>query len=215
MKIRKLAYVMLILLILFPMRPTLNLQAQAEEMEKMRIYREGDSFKAILYSDDMVVFGNATSFIPDLLLNRWGNECWFKMGFSSDLLAEVEDEILEFDELEQIVRWKTKLKFGPFWFDLFEIHFYLFEPRNVTLQVNNQTHAFRQMELGGVEYEVILHEEGGSLVKLLNYTLIFPFQAEGLNFYYQPPLANHTWEDLDGDGVADSFRPENVVGSTP
>ncbi|MFC1658223.1 right-handed parallel beta-helix repeat-containing protein [Candidatus Omnitrophota bacterium] len=91
----------------------------------------------------------------------------------------------------------------------YEVDFYPKQPEEVADQIAGQKHTFTINEEGGVEFDVILKEKPESNI------FEFPIETKGLKFYYQPPLhpEHPTWVDKDGDGKADSIRPENVVGS--
>lgn len=135
--------------------------------------------------------GNIKSpdFKPHLKLNRWDGECFLAVGFETD-----ETPIPE--QAADRLKWKGSKV---------EAHFYPLEPREVITGKNKST----QNELGGVEFEIVLKEKPASNI------LTFPIESEGLRFAYQPPLhPDHpTWADRNGDGKADRFCPENVVGS--
>lgn len=91
----------------------------------------------------------------------------------------------------------------------YDIQFYPREPEEIEEEIAGELHSFKQNEQGGVEFDTILYEKPESNI------FEFSIETKGLKFYYQPPLhPDHpTWADTDGDGIADSFRPENVVGS--
>lgn len=91
----------------------------------------------------------------------------------------------------------------------YDVEIYPRSPEAITEQIAGQTHSFTINDEGGVEFDVVLDSAPSSNV------FEFPVEEEGLKFYYQPPLdAEHpTWSDRDGDGTADTFCPEIVVGS--
>lgn len=91
----------------------------------------------------------------------------------------------------------------------FQVEVYAREPEEVTEEIAGASHTFTINEEGGVEFDVVLERQPSSNV------FEFPVEGEGLNFYYQGALdpEHPTWADGDGDGAADLFRPEMVVGS--
>jgi hypothetical protein len=130
---------------------------------------------------------------PYLKLNKWDNEVSLKVK-------------IPFDTDENPEKIGNKLRYSS---DKIDVEFYPKKPEEVTETINGQTFSFKQNEGGGVEFDTILYEKPESNI------LEFPIETKGLKFYYQPPLyPDHpTWTDTNGDGIADSFRPENVVGS--
>lgn len=91
----------------------------------------------------------------------------------------------------------------------FEVDIYPKNPETITENIAGQDFTFIINEDGGVEFDVVLDSIPS------NNVFEFPVENRGLNFYYQPPLNEEhpTWADDDGDGEADNFRPEMVVGS--
>lgn len=145
-------------------------------------------------------------FKPKLKLKRWEGECSIEVDFADEALEEELEEELDAEGNITKVKWKVKTADAEM-----ELEYYPTEPREEILVVDGMEHRFLQNEEGGLEFGIVLTKK-----PMVN-TLSFPLKIEGLRFAYQPPLhPDHpTWDDRNGDGRADIFRPENVVGSYP
>jgi len=163
----------------------------------LRIVRQDIAYEVITLSGDKIEVGDKeeSTFKPQFQLNRWSGECRLKVLFDD---SKVESTSHEVDS--QAVYWHTPS---------FSFKFYPIEPKVIEEEIEGERYRFLQNELGGLEFEIILKE------KPEKNEFIFPIETENLKFYYQPPLhPDHpTWADEDGDGMPDTFRPENVVGS--
>ncbi|RLI91232.1 MAG: hypothetical protein DRO95_04750, partial [Candidatus Altiarchaeales archaeon] len=168
---------------------TLNL----EELKIKQIGSDKFAFKSL--SRDLIEIGEERHSPPQpyLKLNKWDGEVSLKVEVPYGRGAI---RILE----------QNKLKYVSHKYD---VNFYPKEPEEITEEIAGRNHTFKINEKGGVEFDVILKEKPDSNI------FEFPIKTKGLKFYYQPPLhpAHPTWADTDGDGKADTFRPENVVGS--
>ncbi|GAI91778.1 unnamed protein product, partial [marine sediment metagenome] len=154
------------------------------------------TFEVELLGKDKVEIGDreSTNFKPHLKLNRWGGECFIKVGLPT---TEKITPVVEAGK----VKWRGRKV---------EAHFYPLEPKTVITKDNKgRDRQFDQNELGGFEFEVVLKE------KPATNEINLDFETRGLRFAYQPPLhPDHpTWADTNGNGIVNSFRPENVVGS--
>jgi len=132
----------------------------------------------------------APEFRPHVRLKRWGDECSLAVG----LAAEGGHLSIDTDRFT----WDG---------DGIAVEMYPLRPGVVVVDTPWGEHEFRQCELGGFEFNIILK------AKPLDNKLVLPIEAKGLRFYYQPPLhPDHpTWcEEPDGGYSA---CPENVVGS--
>lgn len=132
------------------------------------------------------IFGGGEKvFKPDIEMKRW-NEVSFKLKTEKLLEDSTEDSIaLEKDK----VKYNSKKM-------SFEMH--------------------QTLDKEAYKYVWYLNE------KPITNKVEFQMESKGLDFFYQPPLNEEFPEskncsptecDTDGDGVVDSFRPENVVGS--
>ena len=147
----------------------------------------GTTFEVVLPSGDKVEIGDRKSahFKPHLKLNRWGGECFIKVGLPT---AEKITPIVKAGR----VQWRGQKV---------ETHFYPLEPRTVIVKdKEGRDRQFTQNELGGFEFEIILKEKPATNQVVLN------IETHGLKFYYQPPL---TEKEIAGGAV----RPDNGVGS--
>lgn len=147
------------------------------------------TYEVEMPSGDKVEIGNreAVSFKPHIKLNRWGGECFIKVGLPA---AENITPGIEAGR----VKWRGQ-KIGT--------RFYPLEPKVVTTKdANGRDVPFTQNELGSFEFEIILKE------KPATNKIILDIDTKGLRFSYQPPLhPDHpTWNEK-------AFCPENVVGS--
>jgi len=145
------------------------------------------TYEVEMPSGDKVEVGNkkAVDFKPHLKLNRWGGECFIKVGLPT---TEKVTPMVESGR----VKWRGQKV---------ETHFYPLEPRNVAAKDKDGNDvSFPQNELGGFEFEIILKE------KPVTNKIIFNIQTQGLRFSYQPPL---TQQEIDNGSIG----PENVVGS--
>jgi len=144
------------------------------------------------------------------LMEKIGNAYRF-LDESGDYVYIGDPQASKFEPLLMIERWKGEC-FIKSKFDASKI-----TQTNVRLDESDNKVKFETPALdihfyqisGGVEFEFILKQ------KPLKNILELSIEIQDLKFYYQPPLhPDHpTWIDMNGDGVADSFRPENVVGS--
>lgn len=134
-----------------------------------------------------------TSEVPYLRLDKWSGETKLKIKLPQ---AEKGSKKLENDKL--------KVKGGRY-----AVEVYPRSSQEITEDIAGVPYTFTIDNEGGVEFDIVLESIPESNV------FEFPIEGEGLRFYYQPALhAEHpTWADEDGDGVADNFRPEMVVGS--
>ena len=127
-------------------------------------------------------------------LNRWNGEVSLKI-------------IIPYGEKSTPTLKENVLLFSS---PKYEVLFYPKEPEEIVERGGeNREYKFIQNENGGVEFDTILKEKPNSNI------LEFPIETRGLKFYYQPPLNPYhpTWADTNGDGIADTFRPQSVVGS--
>jgi hypothetical protein len=165
----------------------------------MSLEQVGAAYRFKNLSGDYVYIGDPddAEFHPKIKLQRWEGECCLRFVYDDSKIVEKQCVVED-----GRVKWQTRD---------FEFHFYPVKPRKVSMKhpQTGENIEFLQNELGGLEFEVILK------AKPPTNSFSFPIETKGLKFYYQPPLhPDHpTWTDTDGDGVADSFRPENVVGS--
>jgi hypothetical protein len=134
-------------------------------------------------------------FEPHMKLYRWNGEASLSVWLPTEETGYIE-------ETESAISWKGNDK---------EVSIYELEANTEATGYDGQgnTVTYIQNELGGVEFDVTLKEKPESNKIVLN------MDSQGLKFYYQPPLdpEHPTWADLDEDGIADAFCPENVVGS--
>jgi len=169
-------------------------------IKKLKLHRvKGKkAYRFLTRSDDEVYIGDPeekkATFKPQLLLKRWLDECFIKLPIGN--IAKQ----LTFDEENNCLIWEGE------WFT---VKVYPIDKTEVKATINEKEHVFIQNEHGGLEFEAVLK------TKPPVNSFSFSIETKGLKFYYQPPLhPDHpTWADTDGDGVADTFRPENVVGS--
>lgn len=145
------------------------------------------TFEVELLGKDKVEIGDRQSlnFKPHVKLNRWGGECFIKVGLPT---KAKKTPIIESGK----VKWIDK--------DI-EANLYPLEPRIVIAKdKDGKDVEFKQNELGGFEFEIILKKKPKTNKIVLN------IETQGLKFYYQPEL---TQEEIDEGCV----RPDNVVGS--
>lgn len=148
------------------------------------------TYEAELLGGDKVEIGDKSSsdFKPSIKLNRWGSECFIKVGLP---ITPAQEQIKPTIEAGK-VKWVDK--------DI-EVHFYPLEPRTVIAKdKDGRDRQFRQNELGGFEFEVILKKKPKTNKIVLN------IEIQGLKFSYQPAL---TQEEIDEGCVC----PDNVIGS--
>ncbi|KPJ57410.1 hypothetical protein AMJ49_00515, partial [Parcubacteria bacterium DG_74_2] len=166
--------------------------ANLEELKIKEIEPEKYAFKSL--SEDVIEIGTEKHSPPQpyLKLEKWDEEVSLKI----NIPFAVEDKIV-LDENK--VRYQGKV----------DIEFYPREPEEIEEEIAGELHSFKQNKQGGVEFDTILYQKPESNI------FEFSIETKGLKFYYQPPLdPDHpTWADENGNGIADSFRPENVVGS--
>jgi len=173
--------------------PGLNLTSRAQAQTSL-IPAPNDSYRIKYLGVDAIIGDDKEAgFQPRFTLLRWDGEGSLTLGFDDSAIL-----IKDVSTLGDEISWST-----PF----FDFLYYPVEPRIEYLTVGKNTYEFLQNELGGFEFEVVLKQRPPIDV------WTFQIETKGLDFYYQPPLENYTWEDGDGDGEADTFRPENVVGS--
>jgi len=150
-------------------------------------------------SEDYVYLGDPADaeFHPKIKLERWAGECHLRIAFDD---SKVKQRQCRCEQNK--VKWETRD---------FDFHFYPVEPRTVVMKhpQTGEDISFLQNELDGLEFEIILKK------KPTTNQIALAIETKGLKFYYQPPLhPDHpTWADTDGDGIADTFRPMNAVGS--
>jgi len=145
------------------------------------------TYEATLPGGDKVEVGDreAVDFKPHIKLNRWGEECFIKVGLPTTKKIK---SVIEGNK----VKWIQQ--------DL-EAHFYPLEPKTIIAKDKDGRNVeFKQNELGGFEFEVILKKKPKTNKIVLN------IETQGLKFYYQPEL---TPEEIAEGAV----RPDNVVGS--
>ena len=133
---------------------------------------------------------------PRIRLERWRGECHLKLIFDD---SKIRQKRVRYEAGR--LKWET---------ETFDFHFYPIDPNTFKIEHPRKGKiTFLQNELGGLEFEIILK------TKPKTNRFVFNIETKGLKFYYQPPLhPDHpTWADMDRDGVADCFRPPNVVGS--
>lgn len=149
--------------------------------------KNATTYQSALPFGDKVEIGDLSSidFKPHLKLNRWGEECFIKVGLAGEVGAS---HILDGNKVK---RSSPKV----------DAHFYPLEPTTVIAKDKDGNDVeFKQNELGGFEFEVILKEKPTTNKIVLN------IETQGLKFYYQPEL---TPEEI----AEGSFRPDNVIGS--
>ncbi len=145
------------------------------------------TFEGTLAGSDKVEIGDkeAIDFKPHIKLNRWDGECYIKVGLPT---TEKVFPVVEADK----IKFEGK--------DL-EAHFYPLEPRTIIAKdKDGKDHRFKQNELGGFEFEIILKRKPRTNKIILN------IETQKLKFHYQPPL---TPQEIDEGCI----RPDNVVGS--
>lgn len=156
------------------------------------------TYEVSLLGGDKVEIGDreATDFKPHLKLNRWDGEC-----FIAVKPANLVEEEIEYEVEEGKVKSKYKVKYEDDTEEEFESEFYPLEPRTViTKDKDGKDVEFRQCELGGFEFEIILKKKPKTNQIILN------IETQGLKFFYQPEL---TAEEIEQGCI----RPENVVSS--
>jgi len=157
-----------------------------------------NTYEVELLGHDKVEIGdkNSVDFKPHIKLNRWDGECFIAIQPAGEIEEEVEYEV-EGDK----VKCKYKVKYEDDTEEEFEAEFYPLEPTTVIAKNKDGIdHEFKQNDLGGFEFEVILKKKPKTNKIVLN------IETQGLKFYYQPEL---TPEEI----AEGSFRPDNVVGS--
>jgi len=191
--------------------------------EKLKIKKVDSTTYAFKTLDDgLIEIGTEKHSPPQpyLILNKWDGEVSLKVTIP---FITQDEPIVEGNKLRYSTIATQNSKNASWWQRIIskslviakenqpqvDIEFYPREPEEITETINGEEHTFTQNEQGGVEFDTILYE------KPEQNQIVFPIETKGLKFYYQPPLhPDHpTWVDTDGDGIADSFRPENVVGS--
>ena len=164
-----------------------------KELKIKQIKSDKFAFKSL--SGDLVEIGEERHSPPQpyLKLNKWDEEVSLKVNVPYGKNGK---KSIAQDRL----KWANPK---------YDVDFYPKEPEKITEKIAGKNRTFFINEEGGVEFDVILKEKPDSNV------FEFPIETQGLKFYYQPPLhpEHPTWADTDGDGKADTFRPENVVGS--
>ncbi|MBA7577293.1 hypothetical protein ES708_19140 [subsurface metagenome] len=147
------------------------------------------TYEVELAGGDKVEIGEreAVDFKPHLKLNRWGGECFIKVGLPT---TEKISPVVE----EGKIKWCGQK---------IDTRFYPLEPRTVIAKdKHGRDVSFTQNGLGGFEFEIALKE------KPTTNQIVFDIEAQELRFSYQPPLhPDHpTWNE-------EASCPENVVGS--
>jgi len=170
-------------------------QVLAGDFGKLKIRKIGSSYGFKSLSGDSIEIGEERHSAPQpyLKLNKWDGEVTLKVDIP---YAKNGEKSLAQNRL----RWVNHK---------YDVEFYPKEPEEIIEKIAGIKHSFTINDGGGVEFDVILKEKPDSNI------FEFPIEAQGLKFYYQPPLhpAHPTWADTNGDGKVDTFRPENVVGS--
>jgi hypothetical protein len=115
-------------------------------------------------------------FLPSIKLSRWDDEVSFKVGFDVSAIT------------------KASRTFSNLGNNNYQLTTPLLDFKIYPLP------ADKQMEDGGLEFEIILK------AKPPTNKIILPIETTGLDFFYQPAL---TQEGIDHGAI----RPENVVGS--
>jgi|GEM_PF-2512163 len=171
-------------------------QVEISNLEELKIKQiKPDKFAFKSLSGDLIEIGEQRHSPPQpyLKLNKWNGEVFLKVDvpYGRDAVKILEQNNLKY------VNHK------------YDVEFYPKEPEKITEKIAGKNYSFTINSEGGVEFDVILKEKPDSNV------FEFPIETQGLKFYYQPPLhpEHPTWADTNGDGKADTFRPENVVGS--
>lgn len=168
--------------------------SETGEPKELTIIEKIWGYEYTLSSGDTVEVGDkhTMDFKPHLKLNRWDGECFIKVSLPTKRKIK---PVIEGN--------KTK------WIDRnIEAHFYPLEPRTVIAQDKDSKDVeFKQCELGGFEFEIILKKKPRTNKIVLN------IETQGLKFYYQPPQhPDHpTWSEHESGGF--SMCPDNVVGS--
>jgi len=170
------------------------------KLEKLKINKIDSTTYAFASSEgDVVEIGTKTHSpaVPYVKLNKWNGEASVSVSLPTDTQKELKLE-------DGKVKWIE---------DKREIHIYPLEPREI---IENK-HKVKQLDNGGLEFEIVLKEKPTSNKIVLN------IETKGLKYYYQPPLnqENHdsrivscTETDCyDKDDNVINHRPENVVGS--
>lgn len=175
-------------------QPAAASRAKMTKMERT-VSRGKERFMAKNPAGDEAGFSDPdeTSDQPYLKMDKWGGEARLKIKIPH---AANGSKNLGNDRL--------KIKNSKY-----EVEVYPRSSEYVTEMIAGQARTFTINEEGGVEFDLVLESVPESNV------FEFPVECEGLKFYYQPPLDSEhpTWADTDGDGMADAFRPEIVVGS--
>lgn len=156
------------------------------------------TYEVVLPLGDKVEIGDKSSvdFKPHIKLNRWDGEC-----FIAVKPANLVEEEIEYEVDEDKVKCKYKVKYEDDTEEEFEAEFYPLEPRTIIAKdKDGKDVKFKQCELGGFEFEVILKK------KPKTNKIVLDIETQGLKFYYQPEL---TPEEI-AEGCV---RPDNVVGS--
>jgi len=142
------------------------------------------TYETTLLGGDKVEIGNnkeALDFKPHIKLNRWDGECFIKVGLPT---TEKPAPVIEGDK----VKWVEQDR---------EVDFYPLEPRiEIAKDKDGKDVEFKQCELGGFEFEVILKK------KPTTNKIVLDIETQGLKFY---PQSHEIPED--------SIAPENVKGS--
>jgi hypothetical protein len=173
----------------------------SETIEKLKIKKvksiKGDNVDrfamASLSGDVVEIVDENNGDDPYLKLDKWGGEAMLKMKIPQ---GKAGAKNLVNDDLKIIN-------------SEFEVDVYPKSPEQITEEIAGMARTFVINEDGGVEFDLVLNSIP------LNNVFEFPLESHNLSFYYQPELnAEHpTWSDDDGDGQADSFRSEMVIGS--
>lgn len=162
---------------------------------------EGEEKYTITINNETVFVGKGgTTFIPEITLYRWDDECWIKLGepLINGAPLNQKDSTSTMDG--DIINWASK---------------------DIQFEFYSTGDAF--------EYEMTIANSKAGTTSLLS-SITFPIQSQGLSFYYQPPLTEEYssgWSDrfqvnitVNETTVANNktgdvliYRPENVVGS--
>lgn len=169
-------------------------KAQMTKMEKQTVGGK-DRFLTRTPAGDEIGFSDAdeSSDKPYLELERWQEKTGMKIKipYASGGSIDMKNDRLKMKN------------------DEYEVEVYPRSAQDITEDIAGTSYTFTLNDEGGIEFDIILDSVPE------NNVFEFPVESEGLAFYYQDALdpEHPTWADRDGDGRADIFRPEIVVGS--
>lgn len=174
-----------------------NLFSLEEKLKFKKVEEQDGHEKFVMESlqgDEIKVSDtDETSASPYIDIKKWGGDAALRVKIPHSVGSEKELK-------------NNKLKFSN---SRFDVEFYPKPPEEKSEDAAGTSYNFTINEDGGIEFDLVLKEDPQENV------FEFPVEENGLKFYYQSPLnpEHPTWEDEDGDGEADSFRPEMVIGS--